>query len=166
MLRQYRVFVPLILVVIISAYMAFLLRPSDKRRIIKNLNQVCTILSKVENENPALVALKMFDFARFCADQVNIAIAEAPFNGNYSNEMLISDASRYRAMCETLTLTILDYELELEGDDRAYVQGTLKVKLRALGEVYEEMIPLQIHLRKFERTWKITRVEDVKVFKQ
>ncbi|MDD3694772.1 MAG: hypothetical protein PHG44_02255 [Lentisphaeria bacterium] len=163
-MQKYRVLIPLAIVVLLSAWLAYTLRPSDEKRIAKNLNQVCLILSKGESENPALLAFKMFDFARFCAEQVSFDIEEAPIKGSYSNEQLISEASRYRAMCESLQLSIMDLETEVNDENQALVRGTLKVKLTAQGYSFDEMLPLQIQMRKIERAWKITRVAKVKIF--
>ncbi len=162
-MKNYRKLISLLIVAVLTAAVAFWLRPNDTRRIKKRFHQACSILSKGAAENPAVSAFKMFDFGTLCANSVTFDIKGAPFHGTMSNEVLISELARYRAMCEQITITPLDIAVTISTPNHATAECVVKAQLKGPQFEYDEIHYVLIRFQKIENSWKITGLADDEV---
>lgn len=153
----------LLLVAALTAAVAYWLRPNDTRRIKKRFHQACSVVSKSSAENPAVSAFKMFDFGSLCADSVTFDIKGAPFQGSMSNEVLISELARYRAMCEQITITPMDIAVSIDTPNHATAECVVKAKLTSNHFDFDEMRHFLLRLQKIDNSWKIAAIADDQV---
>lgn len=162
-MKNYRKLLSLLIVAALTAGAAFWLRPSDTRRIKKRFYQACSILSKADSENPAVSAFRMFDFGSMCANSVSFDIKGVPLQGTMSNEVLISELARYRAMCEQISITPMDIAVTIATPNHASAECVVKAHLKSAHFEFEEMRHFLLRLQKFDHSWKITGLADNEV---
>jgi hypothetical protein len=162
-MKNYRKLLSLLIVAALTAVVAYWLRPNDTKRIKKRFHQACTIVSKSSAENPAVSAFKMFDFGSLCADSVTFNIQGAPLRGSMSNEVLISELARYRAMCEQISITPMDIAVNIETPNHAAAECVVKVKLTGANFEFDEIRHFITRLQKIDKSWKITGIADDQV---
>ena len=150
----------MLLVATLAAGVAFYLRPNDSKRIKKRFHQACSILSKSSTENPAVMAFKMFDFGTICANSVTFEIQDAPIKGTLSNEVLISELTRYRTFCNSISITPLDIEVHITTPTRADAECVVQAKIDSNNFTFDEIRHFQLRLQKIEKSWKITALAD------
>lgn len=159
-MKKYRQVFSMLLVVALAAGVAFWLRPNDSKRIKKRFHQACSILSKSSAENPAVMAFKMFDFGTICADSVTLEIQDAPIKGTLSNEMLISELTRYRTFCNSISINPLDVEVNVTTPTSATAECVVQAKIDGSDFAFDEIRHFQLRLQKIEKSWKITALAD------
>jgi len=162
-MKNYRKLLPLLIVAALTAAVAYWLRPNDTKRIKKRLHQACAIVNKSSAENPAVSALKMFDFGTLCADSVTFDIEGAPLRGSMSNEILISELARYRAMCEQIGITPMGITINIETPNHAAAECVVKAKLTGASFDYDEIRHFIVRLQKIDNSWKFTGIADDQV---
>lgn len=162
-MKHYRKLLFLLIVAALTAGIAFMLRPSDTRRIKKRFYQACAIVNKSESENPAIAAFKIFDFASMCADSISFDITGAPFHGSMSNEVLISELTRCRAMCEKITITPMGLTVTINTTNHATAECIIRAQLQSTHFEYDEIRHFLIRLQKIENSWKFTAIADDQV---
>jgi hypothetical protein len=162
-LKKYSGVFSLLLVAALTAGIVFWLRPSDSKRIKKRFQQACSTLAKSPGENPAMSAFKMFDFSSLCADSVSFEIADIPFRGALSNETLLSELTRSRALCEQIKIEPLDIVVDIPTSNHASAECVVKAKIKGASFDFEEIRHFKIRLQKIDNSWKFTAISDDQV---
>lgn len=151
------------MVVALTAGIAYWLRPSDTKRIKKRFHQACSVISKSSSENPAVSAFKMFDFGSMCADTVSFEITGVPLQGSMSNEVLISELARSRAMCEQITITPMDIDVSIDTPNHASAECVVRAQLKGASFEFDEIRHFLFRLQKIDHSWKFTSIADDQV---
>ncbi len=158
--RRVKTVLLVLLVIAGSAAIAFWLRPNDSKRIQKQFEKLCLTVEKMADENPTATAFKMMTFSYMCTPTVNFDLQGAPFQGQMSAEELTSQLTRGRGMCDSISITAMECEVELTTATRANAICVVRVKIKALGSAYDEIRHFQARWQKIDKSWKISAVSD------
>jgi len=162
-LKKYSAVFSLLLVAALTAGIFFHLRPSDSKRVKKRFYQACSTVNKSPGESPVMSAFKMFDFSSFCADSVSFEIEGAPFQGTMNNETLLSELTRYRALCEQINIEPLDILVDIATDNHASAECVVKAKIKGASFDFDEIRHFKVRLQKIDKAWKFTAITDDQV---
>lgn len=162
-MKNYRKLLSMLMVAAFTAGIAYWLRPNDTRRIKNRFHQACSLVSKSASENPAVSAFKMFDFGSLCANSVTFDIKGAPFQGSMSNEVLISELARYRAMCDQISITPLGVTVTISTPNHATAECIVKAQLKSTHFEFDEIRHFLLRLQKIDKSWKFTTIADDQV---
>ena len=158
--RKMKTVLSVLLVIAVSAGVAYFMRPNDSKRIQKQFEKLCLSVEKSSGENPTAGAFKTLSFSYMCTDSVRIDLRGAPFQGEMSVEELTSHLARARGMCDSIVITPLECEVELTTPTRANAICVVRAKINALDSSYDEVRHFQARWQKIDKTWKITAVID------
>ena len=165
-MKKYSKFLSLFFVAALTVCTFFWLQPSDSKYIKKRIYQACSTVGKSADENPAVAAFKMFDFASLCANSVTFAIEGAPFQGAMSNEVFISELTRYRALCQKIVIEPLDLEVDIVAPNNATAKCVVKAQIKGNSFDFEEIRHFQIKFIKTDNAWKFLALDDDGVLKR
>jgi hypothetical protein len=162
-MKKYSKILSLFLVIVLTAGIAFCLRPNDSRRIKKVFYHACSTVSKSADENPVMSAFKMFDFSSLCADSITFTVEGAPFQGTMNNEVLIGELTRNRLLCEKIVIVPLSVTVTIATTNHATAECVVKVQIKGASFDFDEIRHFQVKLQKIDNSWKFTAITDDEV---
>ena len=137
----------------------------DEARIRQRFLDAVEIVNKEAEEKNHTLALKNVQFGYLFGEQVAVNIHDFPYNGTHDISEFTSLVFRGRTMCQSIDLSILGLEIEINGNN-AVARCHARAKVSALGRTYDEKHHFHAQLQKVGRQWIFLSFEDDDVIKR
>ncbi|MBP5672045.1 MAG: hypothetical protein J6X49_06615 [Victivallales bacterium] len=157
-----------IFLVIVAVIVCIFLMPSEKKKVLKQLDNIIESVNKKSDEGNIAAAAKNLAFGNLLDDsqEISIIIKEFPYNGSHSATELASLAAQGRLYCTSIDIRLKGSEVEIE-DDTATIDFTAAFTVvTKYGGKYDEIRPFTATLRKIDKKWKFNAFQDKQVLKK
>ena len=157
----------LVLAAAVAGGLYYRLRPTDEKRIRKQLAALSERLSKNAGESTTIMALKLQGLDALFAAQVEIDLKGFHGNGVYQQEELASLVARFRPGFRSMHLTFSDLVILIETADSATTTFTARLQVEDVeGKKSEDIREIKARLKKADKIWGFTRFEEVAVLER
>jgi hypothetical protein len=165
--RWQRLLLVLILVAVAAAVWSRL-RPSEPRRVLRQLDRLAERISKTESESTAIMALKLNGLGDLFAAEVEVDLADFPGNGTYASSEVASHVARFRPACRSLALSFHDTRITIGPPAQAEATFTARLHVTATnGDPQTDTRALRVRLqRDADKSWRFTRFEEIRVLQR
>lgn len=153
-----------ILLIGVGAYV--LLRPTEEKRIRRQLTHLADLAGKSGPENMLTAAGKARSIAGLMGDTVTITGAPLGMPGTYEGEELAAIILQGRMQFDALDPEIHDLEVVLRDPTNATAHFAAQLRGTARGERVNEVREIRCRLAKQEGDWIISRIEVVDVMRK
>lgn len=146
----------------------WLLRPSEPRRVRRQLDRLSERISKTESESSAVMALKMNALGDLFESQVEVELADFPGNGTYASSEIASHVARFRPAFRALQLSFHDVGIDMQAGGQAQARFTARLAaVTGNGERQEDTRPIRAALRQgSDGVWRFGRFEEISVLQR
>ena len=158
----------LVLVTALAGGLYYYFRPTDEKRIRKQVVSLAERVSKNAGESTALMALKLQGLDTLFATQIEVNLKGFSHgNGVYQPEELSSLVARFRPGFRSILLTCTDINVTLNTADSATATFTARLRLEdAEGRQSDDIREISANLIKTEKRWGFSRFAEVAVFER
>ena len=97
-----------IFLVIVAVIVCIFLMPSEKKKVLKQLDNIIESVNKKSDEGNIAAAAKNLAFGNLLDDsqEISIIIKEFPYNGSHSSTELASLAAQGRLYCTSIDIRL------------------------------------------------------------
>ena len=157
----------IVLAAAIVAALAVRLRPSDTKRIHKQLDRLGARFSREPGESTAVMAAKMHLFGDLFTTAFEVQLLSFAWNGMYSRAEIASHVARIRPRFRSIRLTFPDVDIRLDSPDAAVAIVTARLVVEhADGGVSEDTREVCCALKKLEDSWLFAGFYEVEVLER
>ena len=159
--------VAVLVLVVAAAALILALRPTEEKRVPKQLDRLAARFSKESGESTTVMAVKMHTFTDLLADEVTLEFQGWGANGTSSASELGSMLTRIRPQFAAIALTFHDVRVDVRRP-AATVNLTARLVLTAAtgGAVTEDTREVLCRLQKVEKTWRFSSFTEVNVMER
>ena len=145
----------------------FWMHASPEREIRRRFVKLLETISKEEKETNSTKAVKLITLQGLFGNTVDLQIADLPMNGNYSCEELCGEVMRGRMFCETISFSLHDIEISLEGKEKAVarVSATGELRTQSNGR-WKERREIQVRAELQDKNWRFTAFQEDPLLKK
>ncbi len=140
-------------IVLVAVIAVILLRPSDEKKIVKNLHlmsEYCT----TDSQEPGLVTLqKTSSAAKLCTDPCEVQVESFDVNREFSRKEITNHIMMMKKRLVGTTFTFQDTVFLQLNDDRAELTTTLRLNGKTVNGRFTDAYELQITAVKREGDW-------------
>ena len=156
-----------LLIGIVGILAAFLLFPSEEKKVKKRFTLLSEQLSKNSGENTFIMASKIKGISALFGENCNFTVSDYSLSGNYTREEISGIALRGRAHFSTLGLKFSDLKVSFPEKELVQVNLTARLAGKSVyGEHVDETREVICLLKKVEKNWLFISFGVVEVLKR
>lgn len=158
-----------------AALLSFwLFRDSDHKQLRRTLDELCDIVSKSTNENPAVSGLKANRADKVFAPKCEVRIGRHFFDGTYTATEMGANIMRFKSSFREIKISSSDLETALTPPSentpptaKLYFTGRcVGVLKNAPQEKVDEIRDVEAAAVKTEKGWRLTNIVIVKILQK
>jgi len=154
-------------VVIIGIVVAFIVFPSEEKKVKKQFNLLSEWVSKSPEENAFTMLQKMKNIGTLFDEPSELKVPSQSLSGSYKREEISTYAGSARSYFSQLHLKFYDFHILFPEKESAKVTLTSRLTGKSTaGEQVDETRELECVLKKKERKWLFSTIEVVEVLKK
>ena len=156
--------VPMVIIVIVVAFIVF---PSEEKKVKKQFNLLSEYAAKSPKENAFTMLQKIKNIKILFDEQCELKFPSESLSGNYKREEIATYAGSARSYFSQLHLNFYDFSILFLEKEVAKVTLTSRLTGKSTaGEQVDETRELECVLRKKERKWLFSVIEVIEVLKK
>lgn len=156
----------LVLLAVALAAGAYCLYNTDARRVRRRLDDLAEAVSKESGEGNIVMVFKMQTLGNLLDDRVSVYLRDYPFPNETSNAELVSLATRGRTYFHSLSVSIVETEVELLGGEQARCRCSARVNGSSQDRSYRETRFFDADLRKIDGEWRFRAFREDNLLKK
>ena len=149
-----------------AAVAVYFLTNTETRRIRRQLDAVAEAVSKEAGEGNIAMVYKMQVLGNLLAEHVSVRFRDYPYVGETSGTELVSLATRGRTYFKSLSINILDAEIDIYAEGKARCRCPAKVVSEGGQRRYNEKHYFDAELVKADGKWRFTSFHEDELLKR
>ncbi len=153
--------------VIIGIVVAFIVFPSEEKKVKRSFNLLSEWVSKSPEENAFTMLQKMRNIGTLFDESCELKVPSQSLSGSYKREEISTYAGSARSYFFQLNLKFYDFNIVFPEKEVAKVTLTGRMTGKSTtGEQVDETRELECVLKKIEKKWLFSQIEVVEVLKK
>jgi len=144
----------------------FFLRPSDEKKIMKNLNSLAEYCSVTRKESVLETLQKSALAAKLSTNPCKVQIASLKLDGELSHKQITDHILLLKKRLPDTSFIFQDTTIEIPVEDKAQVTTTLQLSSASENENFQDAYELDITVEKIDGDWRFSSYTVVEFMKK